>query len=398
MIWARQREASRTAAVYRLAAFLVILCVPSVSLLEGREQITGFVIVTGMTAIILISLPSVLRRTAPRYDAIFEAASVFVCIGALVMSCAFFNGIAVMDTAKVPMLTYSSTHPMQWAPLIVLMLGFAAIPLVLTGYPLLVTLIVIFRCVRFVDRANLLDSDQGLNLLFPLMLCGLIAIFSAFVRNLSLQREYAVVVRTESLARNGTRSEEEPQAQGTAANADSYSNLTVVFADIAGFTGLSRRVSPGHLVDILNDIFHCADNCAQANGLERVKTIGDCYMAVAGGVVSRTTTSADVVEFARSYVHAFKALPALEHLGLAVRIGIHTGPAVGGFIGGQRREYDYWGDTVNLASRLEGCAPHNGLAMSETTYLQVIKQFPEPVFEEIELKGVGVSRVLRCSI
>ena len=174
--------------------------------------------------------------------------------------------------------------------------------------------------------------------------------------------------------------------------ADSFSNLTVIFADMVGFTALSRRVSPGHLVDVLNEIFAAGDEIAAECGIEKVKTIGDCYMAVACGIASPETGSADAIGFAQRYLDKVEEVSKRLDIPLALRVGIHTGPAVGGIIGTSRPAYDYWGDTVNLASRLESASGAGRILVSESTWLQTKRDF---VFEEgndIEVKGVGSVR------
>lgn len=174
--------------------------------------------------------------------------------------------------------------------------------------------------------------------------------------------------------------------------ADSFSNLTVIFADMVGFTSLSRRVSPGHLVDVLNEIFAAGDEIATECGIEKVKTIGDCYMAVAGGVASTACGAADAVRFAQRYLGKVEEVSLRLDIPLALRVGIHTGPAVGGIIGTSRPAYDYWGDTVNLASRLESASGAGRILVSEATWLQIKRDFEFEDGTDIEAKGVGTVR------
>ena len=174
--------------------------------------------------------------------------------------------------------------------------------------------------------------------------------------------------------------------------ADSFSNLTVIFADMVGFTSLSRRVSPGHLVDVLNEIFAAGDEIAAECGIEKVKTIGDCYMAVAGGIASPECGSADAIGFARRYLEKVEEVSLRLDIPLALRVGIHTGPAVGGIIGTSRPAYDYWGETVNLASRLESASGAGRILVSEATWLQTKRDFEFEDGTDIEAKGVGTVR------
>jgi adenylate cyclase len=141
-------------------------------------------------------------------------------------------------------------------------------------------------------------------------------------------------------------------------------------------------------VQTLNSFFSAADAAAARHGLEKVKTIGDAYLAVAGGMASHDADSRAAVAFARDLVEQLIALEERTGLPLRVRIGIHTGPAVGGVIGATRMAYDYWGDTLNVASRLQGCAPLNGVAVSESTYFQArdVQAFEQ---RNVILKGIG---------
>ena len=144
--------------------------------------------------------------------------------------------------------------------------------------------------------------------------------------------------------------------------ADAFSDVTVIFADIVGFSGLAKRLSPGHLVKLLNGYFSAADACAERHGIEKVKTIGDAYLAVSGGMSSVHDVPA-ALAFARDLIGQVGALASDSGIDLKVRIGIHTGPVVGGVIGSNRLSYDYWGDTMNIASRLQGCAPPSVIAV-----------------------------------
>ncbi|HYJ29989.1 MAG TPA: adenylate/guanylate cyclase domain-containing protein [Allosphingosinicella sp.] len=170
--------------------------------------------------------------------------------------------------------------------------------------------------------------------------------------------------------------------------ADSFSDLSVVFADLVEFSSLSKRLSPRHLVKLLNAFFSAADQCAGRHGMEKVKTIGDAYLAVCGGMGSVEQDGRTAVAFAHALIVEVERLAAETGIDLMVRIGIHTGPAVGGVIGSTRLAYDYWGDTMNLASRLQGAAPPNGIAVSEATYFQA-RDLAEWQKRREALKGIG---------
>ena len=177
--------------------------------------------------------------------------------------------------------------------------------------------------------------------------------------------------------------------------ADSFGDVTVVFIDIVGFSRLSTILSPGHLLKMLNAIFGIADSAAERFGVEKVKTIGDAYLAVAGGNSSRGSDAVTAIHFAQEVIAQVEQYAAKSGIDVGVRVGIHTGNVVGGVVGAQRLSYDYWGSTMNVASRLEGQAMRNGIALSESTYLEAFGrvEFSEP--ETITLKGIGERRVYR---
>jgi class 3 adenylate cyclase len=206
-----------------------------------------------------------------------------------------------------------------------------------------------------------------------------------FAANRALAAERA---KTEELLYNVLPQEVAARLRAGEAVADSFSDLTAVFVDLAGFSTLAKRLSPGHLVKLLNGFFSAADRCAERHGLEKVKTIGDAYLAVAGGMASGGGDSKAAIAFARDLIAELVEMEKESGLVLQARIGVHTGPAVGGVIGSTRLAYDYWGDTMNVASRLQGVAPLNGVAVSEATYFQTrnVQDF-EP--RSVVLKGIG---------
>jgi len=171
--------------------------------------------------------------------------------------------------------------------------------------------------------------------------------------------------------------------------ADSYADASVIFIDMVGFTKLTKRVSPGHLVELLNSFFNHADQCAARHGVEKVKTIGDAYLAIAGASVTTGNSADTAIAFAHDVLAGIEELQRVAGTEVGLRVGIHSGPVVGGVIGATRMAYDYWGETVNMAARLESSAPVNGIAISESTWLRAKDRatFGPPHVET--LKGVG---------
>jgi len=213
---------------------------------------------------------------------------------------------------------------------------------------------------------------------------------SVFGATMALEAERA---KTEALLYNVLPQEVAARLRAGEAVADSFADLTAVFVDLAGFSTLAKKLSPGHLVKLLNIFFSAADRCAERHGLEKVKTIGDAYLAVLGGTSSRAPSrdgsdGRAAILFARDLIAELVAMEEEGGIVIKARIGVHSGPAVGGVIGTTRLAYDYWGDTMNVASRLQAVAPLNGIAVSEATYFQTmaIQDFEE---YKVMLKGIG---------
>lgn len=210
-----------------------------------------------------------------------------------------------------------------------------------------------------------------------------------FAANAALEAERA---KTEELLYNVLPQEVAARLRAGEAVADSFSDLTAIFVDLVDFSKLSKRLSPGHLVKMLNTFFSAADRCAERHGIEKVKTIGDAYLAVVGGMASNGRDSEAAIHFARDLIADLEAIAAETGLPLQARIGVHSGPAVGGVIGSSRLAYDYWGDTMNIASRLQHVAPFGGIAVSEATWFQTraIQDFEQ---QTSVLKGIGETSV-----
>jgi len=215
-----------------------------------------------------------------------------------------------------------------------------------------------------------------------------------FAARLALDAEKA---KSEELLYNVLPREVAARLKAGDAVADAFSDVTVVFVDLVGFSRLAKRLSPSHLVRLLNAYFSAGDRCTERHGLEKVKTIGDAYLAVAGGMASRDAAAHAAIAFARDLVAELEALSQDHGIELRVRIGAHIGPVVGGVIGSRRLAYDYWGDTMNIASRLQGVAPENGIALSEAAFLQLDGAL-ECDRSLAVLKGIGETEVYVASL
>lgn len=171
--------------------------------------------------------------------------------------------------------------------------------------------------------------------------------------------------------------------------ADYCPSATVLFADIAGFTTLSRGMEPGDLVDFLNDLFSRFDGLAESHGVEKIKTIGDGYMAVAGLAQDRNAAQAAiaVAGLALDMRDAFAAFCADRQVDLGLRIGIHSGPVVAGVIGARKFAFDLWGDTVNVASRIESSCPAGQVQITQETLDLITPTFSARPRGEIKIQG-----------
>ena len=163
-----------------------------------------------------------------------------------------------------------------------------------------------------------------------------------------------------------------------------FENMGVLFADIAGFTQFSRALPPDALVLVLNQIFSSFDALVERHGLEKIKTIGDAYMVVSHQRI------ASLGELALEMGQAMESYNRGNGTGLGMRIGIHVGPAVAGVIGVKRFLYDVWGDTVNVASRIEASGEAGAIHVSEAVYLQLRERFAFSARVPLEIKGRGL--------
>ncbi|MEG3869100.1 adenylate/guanylate cyclase domain-containing protein [Microcoleus sp. AT8-B1] len=171
--------------------------------------------------------------------------------------------------------------------------------------------------------------------------------------------------------------------------ADSFAQVSVLFADIVGFTELSARMSPTELVKRLNVIFSHFDQLAEKYGVEKIKTIGDAYMVV-GGLPTPTQDHAEAIaQMALGMQEKIAKLCAETGEKLAIRVGINSGPVVAGVIGVSKFTYDLWGDTVNVAARMEATGFSGSIQVTDVTY-ELLKD--KYMFERrgvIPVKGKG---------
>jgi class 3 adenylate cyclase len=171
--------------------------------------------------------------------------------------------------------------------------------------------------------------------------------------------------------------------------ADRFDEATVLFSDLVGFTARSAAAAPAEVVLYLNRLFSEFDALAQSLGVEKVKTIGDAYLVVAGIPEAREDHCEAVVRMALGMMERLRQVNLDAGWSFQMRIGINSGPVVAGIIGSLRMSYDIWGDTVNVASRLESTAPPDRIHVSERVAERVRERFDVESRGLLELKGKG---------
>jgi adenylate cyclase len=149
--------------------------------------------------------------------------------------------------------------------------------------------------------------------------------------------------------------------------ADYFDDATVIFADVVGFGKITARMKAYEIVACLNQLFSEFDKLAEDAGIEKIKTIGDNYMAVSGVPTPRSNHARMAAKFALDMVAATGRLRARLPAPFPIRVGLHSGPVMAGVIGTRKFAYDVWGDTVNIAARLEAASQPNRVLASATT-------------------------------
>jgi class 3 adenylate cyclase len=171
--------------------------------------------------------------------------------------------------------------------------------------------------------------------------------------------------------------------------ADNFADVTVLFGDIVGFTVLSSHTPAKRIVDILNGIFSLFDREAHELGIEKIKTIGDCYMAVCGLPHPYSDHADRMARMALRMMEAIRRYNKEKGTNLQLRIGINSGPVVAGVIGVSKFIYDLWGDTVNIASRMESTGVPSQIQVTRSVYERLKGKFELESRGVIQVKGKG---------
>ena len=177
--------------------------------------------------------------------------------------------------------------------------------------------------------------------------------------------------------------------EGQRTIADVFPDVTVLFADLVGFTRMSEQLPPAELVAMLNRIFSMFDTLAEKHGLEKIKTIGDEYMAASGLPMPRPDHAEAMAEMALDMLAVIERFNAKRNRGVRIRIGMNCGPVTAGIIGTKKFAYDLWGDTVNIASRMESHGIANAIQVTEATYKRLRHKYAFQRRGIIHVKGKG---------
>lgn len=183
--------------------------------------------------------------------------------------------------------------------------------------------------------------------------------------------------------------------QGEKTIAEESKNMTILFADIVGFTSLSETLSPTEIVTVLNEVYSRLDELADHYGIEKIKTIGDAYMAISTQGDDNLEHKRRMLEFAQQVISICKTIHIAENTSIQVRIGIHSGPTVAGVLGTKKYSYDVWGDAVNTAARMESYGEPGTIQVSKEFYesvkdLSIVQSMTIRSEKEIVMKGKGL--------
>jgi guanylate cyclase len=171
--------------------------------------------------------------------------------------------------------------------------------------------------------------------------------------------------------------------------ADHFESASILFADVVDFTPWSEQLEPASVVGCLDRLFSHFDELAERHGLEKIKTIGDCYMVAAGVPTPRPDHARALALMGLDMLRAVRADDEVGHLGLELRIGINSGPVVAGVIGRKRFLYDLWGEAVNTASRMESHGTPGRIQITHATYALLADEFECEPRGAISVKGKG---------
>jgi class 3 adenylate cyclase len=171
--------------------------------------------------------------------------------------------------------------------------------------------------------------------------------------------------------------------------AESFPEVTVLFADVVDFTRWAAHRSPRELLEVLNTVFSTFDKLAEKYNIEKIKTIGDEYMVASGLPIPRTDHAEAMADMALEMMAAYHDLAVIKHENLKLRIGMNSGPVIAGVIGVKKFIYDLWGDTVNTASRMQTHGEDDQIQVSPLVYERLRDQYIFTEKGQIQVKSKG---------
>ena len=246
-----------------------------------------------------------------------------------------------------------------------------------------------------VDLLNQQKRNQRNILISLFIILGLAAVLLGtlywYYKNISREKK-----RSEALLLNILPAETAKELKKNGkVGAVKFDQVTVLFTDFVQFTKVAEKVEPVQLVKSLGYYFKEFDDITTKYGLEKIKTVGDSYMCACGLPTPNPSHARNVISAAKEMLglvqNELQATDGLSHF--EIRIGIHTGPVVAGIVGIKKWQYDIWGDTVNIASRMESMSMPGRINLSETTYNKIKDEFPCEYRGEIEVKHRGVMKM-----
>jgi class 3 adenylate cyclase len=372
------------------------------SLMQVRVALTLAIVIYSLMGLIDLQYPEPTRTVlwTIRYAGILPI-MVSVLVLTFFRACRRYMEIALgvgitavtINVALVPVVL-PSFQVNQLGIVILMMYAFTAvrlrfIPATLTGLGIFLSY-------------NILDVGFGKTAIAPLIEFNLY-LFAAFCIGMLTSYQIEKYLRQDYLHDRLLREEQEkaeslllnilpaPVAarlkSGDQVIAESFSDVTILFADLVNFTEISSQIAPEDLVRLLNEIFSEFDRLAERHGLEKIKTIGDAYMVVGGLPIPRPDHAEAVAEMALEMQAKISQIGSCQQL--SIRIGINTGPVVAGVIGIKKFIYDLWGDTVNVASRMESHGLPDTIHVTEQTYQALSHKYVFKSRGLVSVKGKG---------
>lgn len=369
-------------------ALLIALFAASDWLLDAH----GAHLTVGLRLFVLVPLmvATAAVLASPRSESVYEpVATTVACLISLTLDVIYWHLQSSLTRAGLGLIL------LMLATIFIIRLRFAyfAIFLLVTWLAFLGTVLVTRESAPGLLVANVLAVSAA-------MVLGL---YGARIRESENRREYllfnevaAAKTRIEELLHSMLPAEIATRIQrGESPVADAHQEVSIVFADLVGFTALARQLSPSELVQLLDRLFSEFDELAARHQVERIKTIGDAYMAVAGLDEAAPDHAERATRFALAVQERTAELARETGFALSMRIGLHIGPIIAGVIGTSKPAYDCWGEAVNLASRLESGSREPGVHISEAAWRRLREGFVTRELLPIVLKGLGPIPVWR---